>query len=140
MHAEPRSVRVEGPADLELVDTILDRLDSLWPDAPRATDEDRMLFTLAVSEIATNIVQHAGGQGTTTVSAVITVLPDAVHAEFRDDAVPAAIEWHTIAMPEPESESGRGLALAQAALDEFTHRYDGHSNVWTLRRDLTSRP
>ena len=56
MHAEPRSVRVEGPADLELVDTILDRLDSLWPDAPRATDEDRMLFTLAVSEIATNVM------------------------------------------------------------------------------------
>jgi serine/threonine-protein kinase RsbW len=37
-------------------------------------------------------------------------------------------------MPGADAESGRGLALALAALDELRHETDD-GNVWILRRE-----
>ena len=36
-------------------------------------------------------------------------------------------------MPDEQAESGRGLAIALAALDELSHETDG-GNTWRLRR------
>ena len=37
-------------------------------------------------------------------------------------------------MPGEMAESGRGLPLASAALDELDYRREGSSNVWTMVR------
>ena len=35
-------------------------------------------------------------------------------------------------MPDELAESGRGIPLAQAALDELSYRRDADANIWTL--------
>ncbi len=35
-------------------------------------------------------------------------------------------------MPDVDSESGRGLALAREVLDGFVHTYDDRGNTWVL--------
>lgn len=136
MDADARLIHLDGPARLALVDEVLDALDRTWGDAPHVSEEDRTLFALAVSEVATNMVQHGEGPVDVTVTVDIRISGDALSATLVDTAPPASIDWHGVAMPGEESESGRGLALAQAVLDDFSHDYDHLGNTWTLRRRL----
>ncbi|WP_425840357.1 ATP-binding protein [Microbacterium sp. PA5] len=124
---------VEGPADLNLVDAVHAALESLWNAVPDVSDEDRMLFALAVSEVATNVVEHAEGPDHPAVSIRLEVDPGALTAVLTDDADPALIRLDEVSMPGAEAESGRGLALALAALDELVHE-PGQGNTWRLRR------
>ncbi len=126
-------VLVEGPADLGLVDALHAALASLWSAVPGVSDEDRMLFELAVSEIATNVVEHAEGPAHPHVSMRLEVDRTALTATLTDDADPALVRLDEVSMADADAESGRGLALALAALDELVHE-PGDGNVWRLRR------
>lgn len=136
MNAEQQAFHIDGPAGLAMVDHALDQLDLLWTRTPDVSEADRTLFTLAVSEVATNVVQH-NGSAPVTMSVDVRVTGDVLCADITDSAPPASIEWREVAMPDGDSESGRGLALARAALDEFRHAFDEHGNTWTLRRHFT---
>lgn len=136
MDAETRAVHIDGPARLELVDHVLDALDGLWADAPHVADRDRTLFALAVSEVATNMVQHTDDPDGVTLTVDIRVSSDDLLATLTDTAPPAEIDWDGVDMPDANSESGRGLALSTAALDEFRHYADARGNTWRLRRRL----
>lgn len=136
MRTEDHGIHLHGPARLALVDDALDALDSAWGDAPHIPAEDRTLFTLAVSEVLTNMVQHGDAPTEVTLRVDIVIAEDELRATMSDTAPPAPIDWHGVTMPGADSESGRGLALARAALDEFTHSYDDTGNVWHLRRRL----
>jgi len=124
---------VEGPADLSLVDALHAALASLWSAVPDVAEEDRMLFELAVSEVATNVVEHAEGPDHAQVSMRLEVDRTALTAVVTDDADPALIRLDEVSMADADAESGRGLALALAALDELVHE-PGDGNVWRLRR------
>jgi len=127
------SAFVAGPAELSLVDDVHEALESLWEQAPGVGDEDRMLFALAVSEVATNVVEHAEGAAPAQVTVTLTVDDAALTAVLTDDADPALIRLGEVSMPGADAESGRGLALALATLDELIHEPEG-GNVWRLRR------
>jgi len=124
---------IEGPADLHLVDAVHAALESLWSAVPDVSEEDRMLFALAVSEVATNVVEHAQGPDHPEVTIRLEVDAGALTAVLTDDADPALIRLDQVSMPGAEAESGRGLALALAALDELVHE-PGQGNTWRLRR------
>ncbi|MGX9346480.1 ATP-binding protein [Microbacterium sp. KNMS] len=126
--------RVEGRAEVAFVDAVLDALERIWSRAEVA-DADRMLFGLAVSEIATNVVTHSPGDAEVRVTAELEVGRTALTAIIRDTAWPVDIAWADVSMPGPDAESGRGLALAREALDVLDHHVD-HGNVWTLVRRL----
>lgn len=136
MDTDPGAIHLVGPARLALVDSVLDALEVAWSDAPHVPEQDRTLFTLAVSEVATNMVQHGGGPHDVTLRVDIRISKDDLAATLTDTAPPASIEWHGVAMPGEDSESGRGLALARTVLDEFAHAFDHRGNTWTLRRRL----
>lgn len=136
MDAEARAVHIDGPARLELVDHVLDALDRLWADASHVADQDRTLFTLAVSEVATNMVQHTENPDEVTLTVDIRVSTGDLLATLTDTAPPAEIDWDGVEMPDADSESGRGLALSTAALDELRHYSDTRGNTWRLRRML----
>lgn len=139
MGTEPGTKRVIGPAEPALVDEVLDALDALWSESPQVTSEDRTLFTLAVSEVVTNIVQHADAfaHAEISVDVALRVTADALLATIVDTAHPASIDWESVSMPDQDSESGRGLAIATAALDDFEHTGGGAGNTWVLRRRLS---
>ncbi len=126
-------IRLEGIADPLLVDRVHDALDRLFERAPDAGDEDRMLFRLAVSEVATNVVEHALAREPIHVTVEVDADPGAFSAVFTDTADPALIDLGAVEMPGEDAESGRGLAIALAALDELVHERDG-GNTWRLLR------
>lgn len=136
MPTDPRGFHVDGPAGLALVDRVLDELERLWLTAAEVPVEDRILFGLALSEITTNIAQH-NVDAEVTVNVAVRVIDGALRADITDSAPPAAIDWEAVSMPEEESESGRGLALSRAVLDEFTHTADERGNRWLLQRRVS---
>ncbi|MGJ9426024.1 ATP-binding protein [Nesterenkonia halotolerans] len=127
-----------GTAELHFVDEVLDALTGLYGEAGDVSDEDRTFFSLAVSEIATNIVTHACASPATDLSSVsvsveLTVEAENLTARFVDDAAPADVSVTEAELPDELAESGRGLAIATMALDQLT--YDVHDgNTWKLLR------
>lgn len=130
-------VRVEGAAEPRFIDDVHDALERLWAAAPEVGDEDRLMFALAASEVATNIVTHASAGHPVDAAFEASVVAGTIEAAFTDNADPAPVSLLSATMPGTDAESGRGLALALGALDAFTHEADG-GNVWRLRR--TVRP
>lgn len=130
----PALLRIEGDADRALVDRLLEAMEAHLAGAAAATDQDRFLFTLAVSEVVTNIVEHGGGDA--TMQADIETLPGELQARIRDTAQPALIDWDTVHLPDDDAESGRGLVLALSVLDELRHTRSVDGNTWLLRRRI----
>lgn len=137
MGADEQSFRIDGAVELPFVDRALDELDALWARTAAGSDEDRMMFALALSEVATNIVRHT--TSATSMSVEVAVSDDALTATLRDDAEPVEIEWAAVKMPGTDAEGGRGLALARSALDVLAHDAGERGSVWTLVRRLTPR-
>ncbi|MFE5410882.1 ATP-binding protein [Microbacterium sp. NPDC056569] len=131
--ATESGIHLEGVADDALVDRVHDALDDLLGRVPGIGEEDAMLFRLAVSEVATNVVEHALAREPVRVTVELDADADALSAVFTDTAEPALIDLGSVSMPGSDAESGRGLAIALATLDELVHETE-RGNVWRLRR------
>ncbi len=132
-----RSFREDFPAVPESLDALQDRLAAAWTDlGADVTDHDRLRFEMAVVEIVANIVEHAGLTDTRPpvrmITCVVTVDDEEVRAEFADDGRPAAIDLSAVFMPGEDAESGRGLALAVAAVDDLRYEREDGINRWTV--------
>jgi len=93
----------------------------------------RLMFELAVSEIAANIIEHARPP---SVHLHLGIHAGRVVAEFTDagqgwDGPPGPAQ-----MVDQLLERGRGLTLARAALDELAYERVGPTNRWRLAKQL----
>lgn len=120
-----------GPAGPECIEHIHQLLDRLWTEEPSVADVDQMLFCTAVVEVANNIVEHGRS---TQLTLALQVTPSQLKASFVDDGSPAEVDVGRSAMPDGFAESGRGLAIARAVLDEFSYSRTGVNNRWNLIR------
>ena len=125
------------PGDLEQLHDLLEQASAEHPHVPAA---DVMMFETAVMELANNVVEHGRPAGQVRWQFSLRVLPDALTARLSDsgEEYPG---WHTTGVPEMPgemAESGRGLALASAVLDELDYRREDGVNVWLMRRTLTA--
>jgi len=96
-----------------------------------------MLFESAVSEIGANVLTHGRTDGPTDAPVEFrrTLEGHMALATFVDRGPP--VHNHlTRAMPEPTSETGRGLAIARQVLDELGYERDGEINTWRLVKRL----
>lgn len=138
MTEAPFRTSLSGTAELHFVEEVLDALTALYGMAGDVSEEDRTFFSLAVSEVATNIVTHAcaspaGDLSKVSVSVDLAVEAETMTARFVDDAAPADVSVAEAQLPDELAESGRGLAIATMALDQLT--YDVHDgNTWKLLR------
>ena len=121
-----------GPADQQFADRVLESLDTFL--AETVSDADRFRFMLAVSEVVTNVVKHGGGEAEVDIE--FTLSPVNLSAHISDTARPADIDWETVRMPDESAESGRGLSLVLAVLDEFLHDASARGNTWRLHLRL----
>lgn len=128
-------IAFEVPATVASLDEVQDRFGAWWDTL--GTDDVRLRFGLetAVAEIAANIVEHtrrtdqeAGRRYTVELDAT----DDELVAVLTDNGLPADVDLAAVTMADVDQESGRGLALAIAALDRLEHRHEGGHNVWTL--------
>jgi anti-sigma regulatory factor (Ser/Thr protein kinase) len=105
---------------------------------PQSLDETNvMLFESALAEIGANVLTH-GRQDRPEHDPVEYRLRLEGHmalATFVDRGPP--VHNHlTRAMPEPTSETGRGLAIARQVLDELGYEREGEINTWRLVKRL----
>jgi serine/threonine-protein kinase RsbW len=90
-------------------------------------------FVLAVNEIVTNAVRHAGGRGAVR----LWKLDGALLCEVTDkgSGIPAE-RLDGQALPPSNAVSGRGLWLARHLVDEVTVRSTPAGTIVTLRSSL----
>lgn len=117
-----------APGALGEIETALERTWSAHPNVPSIV---RMHMGIAAGEIGANIVEHASGGRPVRIWMDVRVLPSQVHVEFTDDGDPADIDLTAVSMPDDTAERGRGLALAQAVLEELHYRRT-EFNHWIL--------
>ncbi|WP_203923353.1 ATP-binding protein [Rugosimonospora africana] len=99
--------------DLDRVRQLITRITGL-----AGLEPDRVArLTLAVNEIATNAIQHGGGEAGVTIQ----IEADQVVIEVNDTGpgIPTDI---AVDLPEPEATHGRGLWLANQLCDEVQLR------------------
>ena len=121
------------PADMERLHDLLERASAAHPHVPAA---DVMMFETAVMELANNVVEHGKPVGEVRWHFRLEVLAAALTARLSDSGEEYA-GWDASAthdMPGELAESGRGLPLASAVLDELDYQRDGGVNVWTMTR------
>ena len=127
---------IEGlavPRDMEQLHDLLERAAAEHPHVPAS---DVMMFETAVMELANNVVEHGRPVGQVTWYFRLEVSPDSLTARLADSGEEHA-GWDAATgpeMPDELAESGRGLPLASAVLDELDYRRNGTSNVWTMVR------
>ncbi|OKH72699.1 anti-sigma regulatory factor [Mycobacterium sp. SWH-M1] len=127
---------VTGP---ETLDEIQRTLDTAWQTIA-VSAATKMYVELAVSEIASNIIEHAGDGEPVHLRMAVVVEPDVVSVTFTDDGRPAPVELTTFDMPDAMAERGRGLSIAHRVLDELSYCRDQNGNHWTLVRWLSEEP
>lgn len=130
-------LELSAPATPEMLDLVHAVLERLWEAHPDVETVDRVRFETAVIEILGNIVEHAyeldaPAAGSRRFDVVLTATPTELVASFGDDGIPMAIDLSSVAMPDDLAESGRGLALAMAAVDDLSYERDGGRNLWRL--------
>ena len=119
------------PASLEHIHALLE---TAWSDCSDVTDADRMLFEIAVTEVAGNIAEHATDGAPLDFTLRIRIHADRLEAEFRDTGRRAEVDLSSAGMPADLAESGRGLAMTLAAVDELQYRRDSNTNHWRIVR------
>ena len=96
-------------------------------------DEWRMMFELAVSEIAANIVEHVRPS---TIRFRVAAQSSGVVAEFTDSGRGWLRRPPPAARVDLLGERGRGLRLAWKAVDEVAYERLGKTNRWRLMKTL----
>ena len=136
---------LQVPATIDGMESVHATLANCWSALQRSRSLEsrwRDEFTLAVAEVAANIIQHAHDSETPLVQFALSLTryPDRLVARFVDRGVMATPPGMQV-MPSVEmsfadlGERGRGLALVQATTDRFEYQRtrDG-KNVWVIEK------
>jgi serine/threonine-protein kinase RsbW len=129
--AEHRLDFASPPDDVTAVHEFLAQV---WGTEPSVGPEDRMAFELALVELASNVVEHAGGGTRVACSLDLAVRDGGLEARLTDDGRPASVDPSAAELPGASAESGRGLALVGMVVDELRYSREGETNTWTVRR------
>ncbi|WP_254787858.1 ATP-binding protein [Curtobacterium sp. MMLR14_010] len=129
--AEHRLDFASPPDDVTAVHEFLARV---WGTEPSVGPEDRMAFELALVELASNVVEHAGADARVACSLALAVRDGGLEARLTDDGLPASVDPSVAELPDASAESGRGLALVGMVVDELRYAREGETNTWTVRR------
>ncbi|SDK73791.1 serine/threonine-protein kinase RsbW [Nocardioides sp. YR527] len=135
MAGEPHQYRLEGFAAPDQLDHVHALLERAGREHPEIDPIDLMLFDTAVIEIANNVVEHGRPRGKVRWRLTVSIGEAEIVADLYDSAQPADVAFDT-AMPEADADSGRGLPLACALLDELTVTREPGANRWRMVRHL----
>lgn len=134
-------LELSGPATPEMLDLVHAVLDRLWADNTDVSEGDRARFETAVIEILGNIVEHAyrlepaddpDGESARRFDISLVATDEELVAAFGDNGMPVALDLSNVTMPDEDAESGRGLALAAAAVDDLSYERVEGRNHWRL--------
>ena len=130
------TLRLESPPDD--VGAVHDLLETVWADAPGVSTRDRISFETALIELVSNIIGHADTGSGVTCTLTIEITEDRMDATLRDTGECGDIDLRRISLPDDLAESGRGLALIRALVDDFDFSREGDLNRWQITRKRDS--
>lgn len=128
---KPECQVLETTAGAQALDEIESFLEQTWAEYEQVPPAVRLQLGIAAGEIGANIVEHAARGQPVRIRMEVSVLADSVRIVFIDDGVPARVNLDGVSLPDEMAERGRGLALAQAVLDELSYRRTTQ-NEWTM--------
>lgn len=126
------TIRIASPPDD--VDTVHDLLESVWQDSPDIGMEERYRFETALIELASNVIRHADPGTGVTCTMTIETTPVEIRATLSDSGDTGDIQLADREMPDDLSESGRGIPIVQALVDELRYDRQGGLNHWYISR------
>jgi serine phosphatase RsbU (regulator of sigma subunit)/anti-sigma regulatory factor (Ser/Thr protein kinase) len=137
--SEP-AVEFAHPADLQVLDTISEQVTQVCrslPDlpSPPASDDFVYLVELAVSEICTNIIQHAYLVANGQIRGSLTPLANGIQIDLYDDGEsfdPTTVPTPTTQVNNP-NEGGYGLHIVRQIMDRVLYQANTpKGNHWRL--------
>lgn len=136
----PAVLELEVPAEPGALDAVQNGFAELLAQRPDLAGPGVIRFELALVEIVANIIEHAFDpeQPGRVLSARVVVTERHIEAELHDNGLPVPVDLAAATMPDEDAESGRGLAMALAALDHLSYERDGDRNRWLLRSEVTA--
>jgi len=130
---------VQGQAAPECFDELHALLERVSENHPEVGREDLDMLETAVIEIAGNVVEHGRPPGQVSYSFFLEVTDTALESVLIESGteVPPDLDEPRPA-PDDMSETGRGLLLAGAVLDELRYERRDGQNTWTMVRGRRS--
>jgi serine/threonine-protein kinase RsbW len=125
---------VSGLAVPETIALLHQLLDEARTDHPSLSEDDMSRVETAVIEIAGNVVEHAPPDQALVYTFQLVVHDDELVGVLTHSGPEVVLDGAPEMPDDPLAESGRGLALAHAAVDELRHEFADDQNVWTLVR------
>jgi anti-sigma regulatory factor (Ser/Thr protein kinase) len=132
------------PATTGGMDLVHKALDHCWTtlESNRTLEPDWCsAFTLAVAEVAANIIQYAYPSGIPRRRFTLTVWSESNRLKARLEDAGASVAWpdgHLLAVKlprDPFSQRGRGLAIIRLTTDRFEYqRTDDGKNRWLIEK------
>ncbi|WP_291043243.1 ATP-binding protein [Herbiconiux sp.] len=132
MTEERKNLVFSAPPDD--VDAVHEFLETVWEANLGVSEFDRMAFETALIELASNVIQHAAGEGGVTCVLTVEADENGLSASLADTADAGGIVLMDRSMPDELSESGRGIALIQALVDDLRYERVDEHNVWSISR------
>jgi serine/threonine-protein kinase RsbW len=129
------TLRMSSPPDD--VGTLHDLLESVWADVPRIAVRERFGFETALVELVGNVICHADSGSGVSCTLSIETVENRIEALLSDTGEPGDVELRGRDMPDGLSESGRGIPLIQALVDELSYEREGGFNRWRISKQLS---
>ncbi|MEO5920198.1 MAG: ATP-binding protein [Pseudolysinimonas sp.] len=120
------------------VDTVHGLLEIVWTEVPAIGMEDRFSLETAIIELASNVMRHADPGSGVSCTLLIETFPDRIEVTLSDSGEPGDVQLADRDMPDVLAESGRGIPLIQALVDELRYDRTDGLNHWHITRTLKS--
>ncbi len=111
-------------------------LRTIWEEKSSLSEPDRYSIETAIIELTTNIFQYSEVTGRIACKIVIEIEGGKVLVTVTDNGELAVLELDEHLMPDEFSESGRGIALIRALVDDFSFDTTGNKNQWRLSKRI----
>lgn len=121
------------PDDISMVH---DFLSDIWEENPQIFGGDRNSIETAVIELTSNIILYSNATSGIRCQITIEVDREEVHITVTDNGDLADLEIDEHIMPDEFSESGRGIPLIRALVDEFTFENLNRENTWKISKRI----
>ncbi len=132
------SYQLDGIADLETLTALQDLVARIRVEHPELDDLDVSMVETALVELVSNVVEHGLPPRSVLYAVEIGVHDDRIECRLVDSGVEPIEVDERHEMPNLDVESGRGLPMARALLDELRYERADDTNVWTLVRRLST--
>lgn len=114
------------------VNAVHEFLSIIWAENPHISSRDQFSFETAIVELVANIISYSEATSGVTCEVVIETSEGQIDATISDNGELVELELDEHIMPDELSESGRGIPLMRALVDEFSFDTSDNRNTWRL--------